>query len=108
MTKLKVMTWNVLYKEDADKILELIKQIKPDILCCQEITTDSYVNPGRNVPEEASKIIDGDYRYLSVLTMLDNLPGNMGNAIISRFPIKQERQILVQKGGADINYSAQN
>ena len=28
MAKLRLMTWNVLYKENADKILELIKKNK--------------------------------------------------------------------------------
>lgn len=101
------MTWNVLYKEKADNILSLVKEINPDILCCQEITTNSHINPGRNVSAEIAEFVDGDYKYLEVLSLLDNQPASMGNAIISKFPIAQSRSVLVQKGGADINYSAQ-
>lgn len=108
MTRIKLMTWNVLYKEKADNILTLIKEINPDILCCQEITTDSYINPDRNVPAELAKVMNAEYKYHEVLPLLDNQPASMGNAIISKFPISESRSLLVQKGGADINYSAQN
>lgn len=107
MTKLKVMTWNVLYNEKADNILALVREINPDILCCQEITTDSHINPNRNVPAEIAKIVGGDYKYLEVLPSLDNRPASMGNAIISRLPIVKSRSVLVQKGGKDISYSTQ-
>lgn len=108
MTRIKLMTWNVLYKEKADNILALVKELDPDILCCQEITTDSYINPGRNMPAELAKIMNAEYRYHEVLPLLDDQPASMGNAIISKFPIAQSRSLLVQKGGADISYSAQN
>jgi endonuclease/exonuclease/phosphatase family metal-dependent hydrolase len=102
------MTWNVLYKEKAENILSLIQEINPDILCCQEITTDSHINPKRDVPKEINQALNGEYRYYEVLSSLDNQPGSMGNAIISKFPIVESRSILVQEGGDDINYSAQN
>jgi endonuclease/exonuclease/phosphatase family metal-dependent hydrolase len=105
--KLKVMTWNVLYKEKADNILSLIKRVDPDIVCCQEITADSYINPRRDVPHEISELLGGEYRYLEVLTLLDGKPGSMGNAVISKFPITKSRSTLVQKGGSEIRYSAQ-
>ncbi|MGA3150239.1 MAG: endonuclease/exonuclease/phosphatase family protein [Candidatus Saccharimonadales bacterium] len=108
MPRLKIMTWNVLYKEKADNVLALVKELNPDILCCQEITTDSYINPGRDVPAEISQAMNGEYKYFEVLALLDNHPASMGNAIISKFPIVQGRSVLLQKGGADINYSAQN
>lgn len=108
MKRLKLLTWNVLYKEKADNILSLVKEVNPDILCCQEITTNSYVNPNRNVPAECAEIMKGEFKYFEVLPSLDNQPASMGNAIISKFPILEDRSLLVQKGGADINYSAQN
>lgn len=106
--KFKIMTWNVLYKENADNILSLVKEINPDILCCQEITINSYINPDRNIPEEISQALSGGYRYFEVLTQLDEKPSSMGNAVISKYPIVNGRAELVQKAGSDINYSSQN
>jgi len=102
------MTWNVLYKEKADNILALTMEIKPDILCCQEITKDSFINPSRDVPKEISNILGGDYRYHQVLDSLEDQPGNMGNAIFSKYPITRQRHLLLQRGSADIDSSSQN
>lgn len=110
MTRLTIMTWNVLYKEKADNILTLIKQIKPDILCCQEITTKSPLNPDRDIPYEVGNII-GNYRYAEVINFIDGRPGSLGNAIFSKFPISSSRSSFVQKGKPKIqekDYSAQN
>lgn len=106
--KIKLMTWNVLYKEKADNILSLVKKNNPDILCCQEITTSSSFNNGRNIPEEISRALDASYRYFQVLDSLETKPANMGNAIFSKHPIISERHLLVQRGQGEINYSAQN
>ena len=105
------MTWNVLYKEKTDNILALVKEINPDILCCQEateVTTGSNINPGRKLPAELSKVLQADYRYFDVIPRVENQPASMGNAIVSKFPITSSRSMLVQKGGDDVSYSAQN
>lgn len=101
MKTIKVMTWNVLYKEKADNILSLIKEIRPDILCCQEITTKSQFNPNRDVASEISKVV-GNYRYSEALESLEECPASMGNAIFSKFPIKSHRSVYIRKGSKDL------
>lgn len=108
MPSLKLMTWNVLYSEKADNILKLIAKVKPDIICCQEITTNSHINRDRNVPEELGHLLNGQYVYQEVLTAMENHPGSLGNAIISKFPIISSRQAFIQRGDSDIDYSKQN
>ncbi|OGL38835.1 hypothetical protein A3J32_00830 [Candidatus Saccharibacteria bacterium RIFCSPLOWO2_02_FULL_46_7] len=102
------MTWNVLYKEKADNILELTGKINPDILCCQEITKNSFVNPKRDIPEEISRVLGGEYRYQSVANTLEGQPSDMGNAIFSKLPIVTDTNLLVQTTTSDIDWSYQN
>src|SRR5665213_1047873 len=102
------MTWNVLYEEAADNILKLVEELNPDILCCQEITTSSYINPGRKLPDEISNALGGEYRYLETLSSLNGHPGSMGNAIISKFHIVGDDFGMVQDGDSDISSSFQN
>lgn len=87
MAKLKVMTWNVWLVEKADNILSLIKEIEPDILCCQELTTDSFVNPSRNIPAEISKLAAMNYKYQQILERSGEQYYKIGNAIFSKLPI---------------------
>jgi hypothetical protein len=37
MRTIKLLHWNILYEEKAENILALVKEIDPDIFCCQEI-----------------------------------------------------------------------
>jgi len=108
MSRLSIMTWNVLYEEKADNILLLIKKVNPDILCCQEITTNSWINPNRDVPAEIGRMLGGYHVYQKALSDLDGKPASMGNAIISKFPIINHRHVFVQKGGSDITQNLQN
>lgn len=105
MAKLKVMTWNVWLIEKADNILSLIKEIQPDILCCQELTTDSFINPGRNIPSEISKLLSIDYRYQQVLERPDERYYKIGNAIFSKLPITDYKFSYIGQTSPDsLNY----
>jgi endonuclease/exonuclease/phosphatase family metal-dependent hydrolase len=94
--KLSVLQWNVWYQEAADNIVSFIKQADPDIACLQELTANSFVNPGRNIPQE---IADLGYHHVFVPTL--ERSGNdhivMGNGIFSRFPITKHHSLYVQR-----------
>ena len=107
MNRIKVMSWNVLYKEKADNILSLIKKFDPDILCCQEITINSHINSGRDIPQELGNII-GNYTYRQTLPDLYGHPTSMGNAIFSKFPIVKDRWAFVRRAGSSINILSQD
>ena len=99
MPKLAVMTWNVLWTEKADNVLDLISMVAPDILCCQELTTDSYYNPKRNMPKEIAELLNADYEYREGLTVRDRETAykvTFGNAIFSKFPIGSRRYVRLR------------
>ncbi len=111
MAKLKIMTWNVLYKERAENILSLVKRINPDIILCQELTTDSYFNPARNIPEIIASELNAEYEYQEAFEALDEETGAhfaMGNGIFSKLPIANRRHVYVQKSeDSSASYSEQ-
>jgi mRNA deadenylase 3'-5' endonuclease subunit Ccr4 len=39
--KIKVLQWNVWFRERAENLLQIMKKYDPDIICCQEITLGS-------------------------------------------------------------------
>lgn len=102
MQSIKVMTWNVWNEEKADNILTLIKKIDPDIACCQELTQDSIFNPGRNIPQEIAKLMNANFEYQHSMSDVNDNTGefiDFGNAIFSKFPIKQKRHVYVEQPG---------
>ena len=39
--KIKLLQWNIWYKENIDNILKVINEVKPDIVTLQEISFDN-------------------------------------------------------------------
>lgn len=39
--RIKVLQWNIWYQENVNNILELIRDIDPDIFCLQELTVNA-------------------------------------------------------------------
>lgn len=48
---MKILTWNVWYKEDPKNILEVLKNTDWDVCCLQEITKGSHLEPCTDVAE---------------------------------------------------------
>ncbi len=86
-----VLQWNVLYTEQGDKILRLIKQIGADIVCLQELTQNSIANPNRDLPSEIAAL-----GYRSYYEATDSQPDlTIGNGIFSKFPLSDCRTTYV-------------
>lgn len=98
--KLTILQWNVWYREQADNILSFIKSVDADIVCLQELTQESFMNEGRNMPGEIAAL--GYHSAYSVaLTRIERAPIRMGNGIFCKFPVHASRVITVQD--EDIN-----
>jgi endonuclease/exonuclease/phosphatase family metal-dependent hydrolase len=90
--KISILQWNVWRHEKADSVLQLLSSINADILCLQELTADSAINPRRNLPKEISA-----YEYhVSYAPTVTRPNDRMGNGIFSKFPITAKREAYVQ------------
>lgn len=90
---IKILQWNFLYKESPDNIIELIKKCQPDIVCGQELITNSH---NKKFPKEAEYIADKiaySFFYHEADTWSPPKYGkeSQGNAIFSRYPINSKR-----------------
>jgi endonuclease/exonuclease/phosphatase family metal-dependent hydrolase len=103
--KVTILQWNVWFREQADNVMALIQETDADILCLQELTEDSTNNPGRNIPDELSKL-----GYSSFYQRTLKRPGyTMGNGIFSKFPIANTRHVYVQHEDPNsTDYSKEN
>jgi len=81
------LQWNVLYTEEPDKIIKLLKELKPDIFALQELTANFAIHNGKNVPDTIAKELGYDY-YEKLSTGSSNESDEkFGNGIFSRLPI---------------------
>lgn len=63
LMKLKILQWNVLYKEDPNKIANEIKKIGADIVCGQELIQHLSKKPQIDTAKEIANKISYQYIY---------------------------------------------
>jgi endonuclease/exonuclease/phosphatase family metal-dependent hydrolase len=104
MDTVKILQWNVWYHERCENIVNFIKHINPDIVCCQELTVNfKEANPGINVPKEIAQACGYNY-FFHPMTIYGN--GNeavqMGNGVFSKFPIISSDFKYIQRSDPNI------
>ncbi len=103
--KLKILQWNIWFKERAENIIKLIKEIDPDILCLQELTVGFDNNNNQDVAKLISKKTNLNYNFALAHKFEDNHV--QGNGIFSRFPIIENSNFFVLDVKDSTGYSSE-
>lgn len=94
---IKILQWNVLYKEAPERIASAISAINPDIICGQELMQRLGSNPIIDSARQVAEQIGYQYIYQIADTWTGRADKeNQGNAIFSKFPIKSSSFIYLQ------------
>lgn len=98
--KIKILQWNIWFQERAENILKLIKEINPDIICCQEVTSGSNFNDKRDVSKFIANELGYNYYYSIAhkyeYPLTPKGESNFGgNAIFSKFPMFDEMDFAI-------------
>ena len=91
--KLRILQWNILYKEKIENVLKLIKKINPDIICLQELTLNGKWNNYKNTARWLAKRLNYDYYFMPYHKFKEGTIS--GNGILSRYPIKKGVSIRI-------------
>ncbi len=96
---MKLLQWNVWYKEDISNILKTIKDINPDIVCLQELTIN---HPHHNQDIDTAKYVaDGlgfNHFFGEAQKNFSNgKERSYGNGIFSRYPITRSDSHYIQE-----------
>lgn len=104
---LKLLQWNVWFKEKTDAITAALREIDADILCVQEVTTDSFVQPGTSMVA-AIEALGYQTFYHETLRREGKNYYTMGNAIFSKLPIINTKTVYVQFDTPDAPFAREN
>lgn len=96
---MKLLTWNIWYKEDPINVLELLKRTDWDVCCLQEVMTGFHPEVD-DVAEYLKNSLDVE-GYLAVAQGRSNKGWSQGNLILSRLPIKDTFSYFIQDQSED-------
>lgn len=96
---MKVLQWNIWYKEDIKNILKVIKKVNPDIVCLQEITVNhAHYNKNIHTAKFLAKELKFHYFYAEAqASFIDGKMRSYGDAILSRYPLTKKRFSYIQQ-----------
>lgn len=91
---MKLLQWNVWYRENTKNVLELLREVDADILCLQELTINHpEYNKDVNVPEFLARELGFNYVFAPAVV---DAKRKYGNGIFSRFPILSSESHFIQ------------
>lgn len=94
---MKILQWNILYKENINNIASELRRIDADIVCVQELSFIGNDKTSVNILNEVYP-----YVYYEIAdTLSDNR--SQGNAILSKYPFIKTEKHFVQEPGLDKN-----
>ncbi len=99
--ELKILQWNVWYRESPANILAQLRKFDADILCLQELTEHSEFNPDANIPALIAEELGFEKAFCVAQAWHDEgrLIRNQGNGIFSKLPIRSSSRHILQKSG---------
>jgi len=95
----KILQWNILYKEKIENIVKLLKEINPDVFCLQELSINSKFNPTiPNTPLYVAQQLGVNYYFERAFTKSDTSEMEaFGNGVFSKYPIVRKNSFFTQK-----------
>ncbi|NTU73960.1 hypothetical protein HGB07_07440 [Candidatus Roizmanbacteria bacterium] len=101
---MKLLQWNIWYKEKIENIAQTIKTIDPDIVCLQELGVYSVANPDAHTAHKLQSLL-GLNMYYKDAQKWEGAHSEQGNAILSKYPIIRSDYEYIQVSTESIDYS---
>jgi endonuclease/exonuclease/phosphatase family metal-dependent hydrolase len=95
---IKLLQWNIWESNNIDRIIYIIKDIDPDILCIQEIRDTYRPNSQLDIVEQIENTL-GMFSHCEIAQTWNNQYGlySQGNGIFSKYPILEKTSYFLQE-----------
>lgn len=90
--KINVLQWNVWFREDIDRVIEVIKRLDVDIICLQELTHGYIGQSQENTWEYIQNQLNFNCVHQSIPIITKDEQWRQANGIFSRFSIGEPRK----------------
>lgn len=97
--QIKLLQWNILYKERIENVVKLLKEMNADIICLQELGIDCRFNPiVLDTPSYVASQLGLNYYFERAHTKSDTTDMKaIGNGIFTKFSINKKSHFYVQE-----------
>jgi endonuclease/exonuclease/phosphatase family metal-dependent hydrolase len=95
--RIRLLQWNIWYKEPIVNVAEELEKINPDIACLQEVTRGSDFNPNTDNAKFLSDKLNYQYYYHEAQSWENDHVKTQGNAILTKFPIISTKYKYIQQ-----------
>ena len=93
--EIRLLQWNILFKEKIENILEVLQEIQPDIICLQELKLNDKWN---NYVDTAAVVAESlGFHYHFAPAHVSQNGATIGNGIFSRYPLLKKESFFVQE-----------
>lgn len=99
---IKLLQWNIWYKEKIENVLKILKEIDADILCLQELSNDSIFNKNIDTAKYLQENLQMNMFYKDSNTWATYNKKSQGNAILTRYQIIKSDFKYLQEPNHDI------
>ncbi|MBI4009179.1 endonuclease/exonuclease/phosphatase family protein [Candidatus Roizmanbacteria bacterium] len=90
---IKLLQWNIWFKEKIESIAATIKKINPDIACFQELSKGLDYNSGIDTVNYIAKHTGFNHYFHEGMIWVEDGSKIVGNGIFSKFPISKSLYI---------------
>lgn len=102
--KIKILHWNIWFKEKVENILKFLNEIDADILLLQEVTKGCEHNENKDVVKILTEATGMNCNF----ALAHKYNGHsQGNIILSKFPIISSDNFLIAEAGEIYSYSTE-
>jgi len=95
MTTIKLLQWNIFFKENIEHVVQFLKEVKADIMCLQELTTAYAGNNHIDRPKFIAENIG--YNYYFAPAQHFSTGHSLGNAIFAKYQISNQASFYVKE-----------
>ncbi|MFH2013902.1 MAG: endonuclease/exonuclease/phosphatase family protein [Patescibacteria group bacterium] len=97
--QIKILQWNIFYKEKIENVIRLLKEIDPDIFCLQELAINCKFNKKiSDISLYIAQELKANYYFERAFTKTDTSEMEaIGNGIFSKYPIVRKDSFFTQK-----------
>ncbi|MBI1309056.1 MAG: hypothetical protein GC129_04285 [Proteobacteria bacterium] len=95
---MRIVQWNVWYKEDIAKVWETLRRLEPDVMCLQELTVNGNHNDGIDTAAylQQQSGYHCFFRQAQQERKENGAMSGYGNAILSRLPFLKQEAAFIQ------------